>query len=67
MITPLVQKLVAWLGGNPDNLGTQTLAWSAMYLLNLTSNAQRRYAGELHFDNSDDGSYWLRYEILRVE
>lgn len=68
MITPLIQKLVAWLGGNPDNLGTQVLVWSAMDLLNLTNNPQRRHSGELHFDNSDDdGSYWLRYEIVRVE
>lgn len=68
MITPLIQKLVAWLGGNPDNLGTRTLAWSALDLLELTNSPQRRYIGELNFDNSDDdGSYRLRYEILRIE
>lgn len=67
-LMPYVQKVVAWLGGNPDHLGTRTVAWSSLDLLDNTSNPEGKFTGTLNFDNSDDdGSYSLTYEVLRVE
>lgn len=67
-LTPLVQKLISWLGGDPDPLGTRNLGWSALELLQATNNAQRRFTGKLEFRNNDDtGSYEVTYEVIRVE
>lgn len=66
-LTPLVQKVISWLGGDPDDLGTRNLAWSALELLQATDNAQRRLTGTLDFRNSGDtGSYQVTYEVIRV-
>lgn len=66
-LTPLVQKVISWLGGDPDPLGTRNLAWSALELLQATDNAQRRLTGTLQFHNSGDtGSYDVTYEVIRV-
>lgn len=67
-LAPLVQKLISWLGGDPDALGTRNVAWSALELLQATDNAQKRFTGTLQFRNSDDtGSYDVIYEVIRVE
>jgi hypothetical protein len=67
LMVPLVQKLVVWLGGDPDNLGTQNLAWTGQELINFTGTAAK-FGGKLNFNNDDDtGSYWLKYQVLRVE
>lgn len=67
LLTPIVQKVVAWVGGNPDHLGDRRLAWSALDLLELTDNPDSRFTGNLDFNNSDDdGSYRISYEVIRV-
>ncbi|GIV21734.1 MAG: hypothetical protein KatS3mg023_3485 [Armatimonadota bacterium] len=67
-LIPLVQKVIAWLGGDPDFLGTRGIGWSALELLQATDNAQKRFTGTLEFRNSGDtGSYTVTYEVLRVE
>jgi hypothetical protein len=67
LMVPLVQKLVVWLGGDPDSLGTQNLAWTGQQLINFTG-AAAKFGGKLNFNNDDDtGSYWLKYQVLRVE
>ncbi len=67
-LVPLIQKLVAWLGGDPDNLGTRYLAWTALELQQMTDNPQKRFSGTLQFRNSGDtGSYDVTYKVLRVE
>lgn len=67
VLTPIVQKVVSWVGGNPDHLGDRQLAWSALDLLEQTNNPEGRFTGTLDFDNSDDdGSYRLSYEVVRV-
>jgi len=67
-LTPLVQKVISWLGGNPDALGTRNLTWSALDLLQATDNPQKRFSGKLEFHNSSDtGSYDVTYEVIRVE
>ena len=66
-LTPVIQKVISWLGGDPDSLGTRHLAWSALELLQATDNAQRRFTGTLQFHNSGDtGSYDVIYEVIRV-
>ncbi|MCC6443677.1 MAG: IPT/TIG domain-containing protein [Armatimonadetes bacterium] len=66
-VTPLIQKVVTWLGGNPDHLGQKTLAWSALELLEETDNQKGMFTGTLDFNNSDsDGSYRLTYEVYRI-
>ncbi len=67
-LVPLIQKLISWLGGDPDNLGTRYLTWSAHELQQMTDNSQKRFSGTLQFRNDDDtGSYDVTYEVLRVE
>ncbi|MDW8320543.1 MAG: IPT/TIG domain-containing protein [Armatimonadota bacterium] len=64
----VVQKLISWLGGDPDHLGTRYIAWTALDLLQATNNPQRRFTGTLQFRNNDDtGSYDVIYEVIRVE
>jgi hypothetical protein len=63
-LTPVVQKLVTWFGGNPDPLGTQFVGWSAMDLAALTDNPERKFGGKLSFLNNDDtGSYEVFFEV----
>lgn len=67
ILTPIVQKVVSWVGGNPDHLGDRNLAWSAVELIEDTDNPEGRFTGHLDFDNSDDdGSYRLYYEVVRI-
>lgn len=49
-----------------DDLGTQTVTWSAHDLIAKTWNLQHRFEGVLPFDNSDaTGSFSVRYEVVR--
>jgi len=67
-LTPVIQKLITWLGGDPDFLGTRNIGWSALELLQATDNPQKRFSGKLEFRNSSDiGSYDVTYEVIRVE
>jgi hypothetical protein len=67
LLVPLVQKVVVWLGGDPDELGTRNLAWTGQELINFTGTAAK-FGGQLNFNNDDDtGSYWLKYQVVRVE
>ena len=64
-VVPYIQQVVAWLGGNPDNLGRRDLYFSAYDLYHMTAQS-KKYVGELNFDNNDDtGSYRLTYEVYR--
>jgi len=66
-LEPIVQKLISWLGGDPDALGTRNLAWSATELQQATDNPQKRFSGILQFRNSGDtGSYDVTYEVIRT-
>ncbi len=63
-LTPLLQKVVTWFGGDPDPLGVQTVGWTAMELAALTDNPERRFGGRLTFRNGDDkGSFEVLYEV----
>jgi hypothetical protein len=59
--------IVELFGGEPDFLGTKTLAWTAAELQQLTAGKQQT-SGKLEFLNSDDdGSYRLSYIIHREQ
>lgn len=63
-LTPVIQKVVSWCGGDPDPLGTQAVGWTAMELASLTDNPGRRFVGRQEFRNNDStGSYEVFFEV----
>jgi len=61
----VIGTVVAWLGGDPENLGRQQLGWTALELQRRTGTA-RMFSGALHF-RGGDYHYQLFYEVHRVE
>jgi len=61
----VIGTVVAWLGGDPDNLGRQELGWTALELLRRTGTA-KMFSGTLDFQGRDY-HYQLFYEFHRVE
>jgi hypothetical protein len=67
IVFDLIGFIVELFGGEPDFLGTKTLAWTAADLQILTAGKQQT-PGKLEFMNSDDdGSYRLSYIIHREQ
>lgn len=67
IVFDLIGFIVELFGGEPDFLGTKTLAWTAADLQQLTAGKQQTN-GKLDFMNSDDdGSYRLSYIIHREQ
>ncbi|MCX7800315.1 MAG: hypothetical protein N2109_08245 [Fimbriimonadales bacterium] len=63
-LTPVIQKVVSWCGGDPDPLGSVAMGWTAMELAAYTDNPNRRFVGRKEFRNSDDtGSYEGFFEV----
>ncbi len=61
----VIGTIVAWLGGDPDNLGRRDLGWTALELQRRTGTA-RMFSDTLHFQGGDY-HYQLFYEVHRVE
>jgi len=61
----VIGTVVAWFGGDPDNLGRQELGWTALELQRRTGTA-RMFSGTLHFQGRDY-HYQLFYEVHGVE
>lgn len=64
-IFDVIGTVVAWFGGDPDNLGRQELGWTALELQRRTGTA-RMFSGTLHFQGRDY-HYQLFYEVHGVE
>jgi hypothetical protein len=61
----VIGAVIAWLGGDPDNLGRRDLGWTALELLRRTGTA-KMFNGTLDF-RGGDYHYRLFYEVHRVE
>jgi len=61
----VIGTVVAWLGGDPDNLGRRDLGWTALELQRRTGTA-KMFTGTLDF-RGRDYHYQLFYEVHRVE
>jgi len=61
----VIGTIVAYFGGDPDNLGRQNLGWTALELLRRTGTS-KMFNGTLDFRGSDY-HYRVFYEVHRVE
>lgn len=66
VLVGLLADALSSIDSGADPLGEQTLVWTSAELLKATRNPQRRFEGELFFNNPDsEGSHIVRYEVLR--
>ena len=61
----VIGAIVAYLGGDPDNLGRREIGWTALELLRMTGPS-KMFNGSLDFRGSDY-HYRVFYEVHRVE